>query len=72
MPDDIVVRLLAMQRTLRTVVQACNAAAAACDSSGEKGLAFATYMVGESLSVWNEAIERYSLKGVADACDDEF
>lgn len=70
---NLLARLIAMQHTLRTVVESCNAAAAACDAEGAKGLAAATYMVGESISVFSSALNDYILKGVDDdACDDEF
>lgn len=59
---DFLHRLIAMQQTLRTVVESCNAAAAACNASGAKGLAVATYMVGESLAAWATALNLYVLE----------
>lgn len=69
----LIARLVAMQHTLRAVVESCNIAAASCDADGQKGLAAATYMVAEAIEVWADAIRSYVMKGVSsDACDDEF
>ena len=57
---DIAERLLRMQSMLRDVVDACNAHAEICKTLGEPGLAFASFMVGESISVFSKAVLRYS------------
>ena len=60
--EDLLIRLIAMQQTLRTVVESCKAAAAACNSEGAKGLAMATYMVGESIAAFAAALNTYVLE----------
>lgn len=57
---DIAERLLRMQSMLRDVVDACNAHAEICKTLGEPGLAFASFMVGESISAFSKAVVRYS------------
>lgn len=60
--EDLLIRLIAMQQTLRTVVESCKAAAAACNASGASGLAVATYMVGESIAAFSAALNTYVLE----------
>lgn len=57
---DIAERLLRMQSMLRDVVDSCNAHAEACKAIGEPGLAFASFMVGESISAFSKAVVLYS------------
>lgn len=66
---DLLLRLIAMQQTLRTVVESCNAAAAACNADGAKGLAMATYMVGESIAAFATALNTYVLEDMNDESD---
>lgn len=60
--EDLLIRLIAMQNTLRTVVESCKAAAASCNASGASGLAVATYMVGESIAAFSAALNTYVLE----------
>jgi len=60
--EDLLIRLIAMQQTLRTVVESCKAAAASCNASGASGLAMATYMVGESIAAFATALNTYVLE----------
>lgn len=70
--SSLIARLIAMQHTLRNVVDSCNAAAAACDADGAKGLAMATYMVGESIAVFASAINEYALRGAEDDAESDY
>ena len=60
--EDLLIRLIAMQQTLRAVVESCKAAAASCNASGASGLAVATYMVGESIAAFATALNTYVLE----------
>ena len=66
-------RLIAMQQTLRTVFEACEAQAAMCDEVGAKRLAFAVYMVRESLITYSKELNTFVLRFIAneDFEDDE-
>jgi hypothetical protein len=67
---NILMRLVAMQQTLRSVVESCKATAAVCDADGAKGLAMATLMVGESIATFAKALNDYVLKEYEDESDD--
>lgn len=59
--QDIAVRLIAMQNTLRSVFEACEAQAALCNDAGAKRLAFATHMVRESLITYSKELNSFVL-----------
>lgn len=61
-------QLVAMQKTLRSLVESCNDVAAVCHGNNASGLAAATYMVGESFAVFAGALNDYVLK---EECDGE-
>ena len=56
---DIMRRLMVMQDTLRTLMDAADAQGYLCDSAGAKGLAFAIYMMRESLSVYSAELDKW-------------
>ena len=66
-------RLVAMQQTLRSVFEACDAQAAVCDEAGGKRLAFAVHMVRESLIVYSKELNTFVLRVMSDdiGSDDE-
>lgn len=69
-------RLIAMQKTLRTVFEACEAQASICDQAGAKRLAFSVHMVRESLISYSKELNVFVLRvmsedELADE-DDEF
>lgn len=49
-----------MQGMLRDVMDACYQHAELCKSLGEPGLAFASFMVGESIGAFSKAVVRYT------------
>lgn len=63
---DIAARLISQQKTLRDVFEACAAQAQACDSVGAKRLAFACYMVRESLITYSKELNTFVLKFMAE------
>jgi hypothetical protein len=67
---DVVRRLLAMQHSLRTVIEAAEVQATYCDAAGAKGLAFAVHMLKESLSVYSSELNRWVTAYIED--DDSF
>jgi hypothetical protein len=56
---DVLRRLLAMQQTLRTVMEAVETQGQLCDSAGAKGLAFSVYMLRESLAAYSKELNRW-------------
>jgi hypothetical protein len=65
-------RLIAMQQTLRTVFEACEAQAALCNEAGAKRLAFSVHMVRESLIVYSKELNTFVLRIMGDeALEDE-
>jgi hypothetical protein len=65
-------RLIAMQKTLRTVFEACEAQAAICDQAGAKRLAFSVHMVRESLIGYSKELNTFVLRVMSDeALEDE-
>jgi hypothetical protein len=59
-------RLVAMQQTLRTVFEACEAQAAICEEAGANRLAFAVHMVRESLIGYSKELNVYVLRVMSD------
>ena len=57
---DVAARLLRMQGMLRDVMDACYQHGELCKSLGEPGLAFASFMVGESIGAFSKAVVRYT------------
>ena len=65
-------RLIAMQQTLRTVFEACEAQAEVCQEAGANRLAFAVHMVRESLVGYSKELNVYVLRVLSDEdLDDE-
>lgn len=61
--NDELKRLIAVQHTLNGVLDLCQVAAAGCDEVGAKGLAMATYMLGEAVAVFSQELNSYVLGG---------
>ncbi len=59
-------RLIAMQETLRTVFEACDAQASICQECGANRLAFAVHMVRESLIGYSKELNVYVLRVMSD------
>lgn len=66
-------RLIAMQQTLRTVFEACEAQAEICNEAGAKRLAFSVHMVRESLIGYSKELNTFVLRVMAgdSMADDE-
>lgn len=66
-------RLVAMQQTLRTVFEACEAQAELCKSAGAHRLAFSIFMVRENLIGYSKELNAFVLKVMAgdDLADDD-
>ena len=62
----IVLRLIAMQNTLRTLCDDAEEGAAVAKAAGADGLAFATLMLKEALAEYGKAMNKYVLGGLAD------
>jgi hypothetical protein len=56
---DVLRRLVAMQQTLRTVMESVEMQAQLCDSVGAKGLAFSVFMLQEALAVYSTELGRW-------------
>ena len=59
-------RLVAMQQTLRTVFEACEAQADLCREVGASRLAFSVHMVRESLIGYSKELNVYVLRVMSD------
>ena len=59
-------RLVAMQQSLRSVFEACEAQAAVCDEAGAKRLAFSIHMVRESLIGYSKELNSFVLRVMSD------
>ena len=59
-------RLVAMQKTLRTVFEACEAQAEVCKEAGANRLAFAVHMVRENLIGYSKELNVYVLRILSD------
>lgn len=57
--SELGVRLIRMQSLLRATVEACDAQGELCRQMGEEGLAFASFMVGESISVFCDTVTKF-------------
>lgn len=66
---DLMRRLVAMQHTLRGVVDLCNASGVLCDQAGAKGLAMATHLLGEAVAVFANELNGYVLGGDDESVD---
>ena len=64
-------RLVVIQHTIRDILELCQAAAKDCDDAGAKGLAVATYMLGEAFVVFSRELNAYVLKENSDESVDE-
>lgn len=53
---DVARRLVAMQGSLRAVMEAAEVQGRICDAAGESGLAFAVYMVKESIGAYSKQL----------------
>jgi hypothetical protein len=53
---DIARRLMAMQASLRTVMEVAELQGQVCDAAGESGLAFAVYMLQESIGAYSKQL----------------
>lgn len=60
-------RLIAMQHTLRTVFEACEAQAAICEEAGARRLAFSVLMVRESLIGYSKELNTFVLRVMSDS-----
>ena len=63
---EIVRRLLVMQHSLRNVVDAAERQGEFCDAAGAKGLAFAVYMLRESVAAYSVALNTWVTKFLED------
>jgi hypothetical protein len=57
---DIAERLMRMQSMLRDVCDACRQHGELCKSIDQPGLAFASFMVGESIAAFSREVGRYT------------
>lgn len=57
---DIAQRLLRMQSMLRDVCDACRQHGELCKTLDQPGLAFASFMVGESIAAFSKEVVRYT------------
>lgn len=53
---DIARRLMAMQASLRAVMEVAELQGQICDAAGESGLAFAVYMLKESIGAYSKQL----------------
>jgi hypothetical protein len=53
---DIARRLMAMQASLRAVMEVAELQGQVCDAAGESGLAFAVYMLKESIGAYSKQL----------------
>jgi hypothetical protein len=53
---DIARRLMAMQASLRTVMEVAELQGQVCDAAGESGMAFAVYMLKESIGAYSKQL----------------
>lgn len=56
---DIARRLVAMQSSLRTVMEVAEAQGRLCDAAEAKGLALSLYMVREALAVYATELNKF-------------
>lgn len=63
---DVAMRLIAMQGTLRTLMEAASTQAELCHEAGASGLAFSIFMLEEALRGYSKALGRW----VADILDE--
>lgn len=72
---EIVRRLMAMQSSLRNVIDAAEMQGRICDAAGESGLAFAVYMLRESLAAYSKQlsvfVEDYVSKEFSDGIEED-
>lgn len=59
---DLVVRLVAVQHTLRTLCEAAESSAQVARDAGGEGLAFATLMLKEAIAEYGLALTRFVLE----------
>jgi hypothetical protein len=60
-------KLLDMQHSLRTVVEAAEVQAALAKSTGDEGFAFAIYMLRESLMIYSKELSKYVGKYIGES-----
>jgi hypothetical protein len=72
--NEVTASLIAQQKVLRDVFESCEAQGQMCDSVGAKRLAFACYMVRESLITYSKELNTFVLKYIAEESleDDDF
>lgn len=63
---DIVLRLIAMQHTLRALCDSADESARVAEAADAKGLAFATLMLKEALAEYGKELNKFVLGGLAD------
>jgi len=59
-------RLISMQKTLRTVFEACEMQAEACKEAGAMRLCFSVHMVRESLIGYSKELNTFVLRLISD------
>lgn len=63
---SIVLRLIAMQNTLRTIIEHTEEGARAAEAADGKGLAFATLMLKEALVEYGRELNKFVLGSIGD------
>jgi len=67
---DIVLRMMAMSVTLRTLVESLNASAEVAKEYGATSLAFATFHLSESVSEYSLALTKFVTEEIEDATEE--
>ena len=59
---DLMRRMLAAQRTIRSLMDYLDGVAGECDDDDQKGMAFSIYMIREALAVYSLEMVAYTRK----------
>jgi len=63
---DLIRRMLAAQRTIRSLMDYLDGVAGECDGDDQKGMAFSIYMIREALAVYSLEMVSYTRKHLGD------